>query len=48
MLIEVRGFLPGERPSPVDIGMAGPFLRHFAVDLLPAEILKKDWPQVLN
>ena len=31
-----------------DIGLAGPFFRHFALDPVPAEILKKDSPQVLN
>lgn len=43
-----RRFLLGERPSLADIGLAGPFFRHFALDPVPAEILKKDSPQVLN
>ena len=43
-----RSFLFGERPSLADIGLAGPFFRHFALDPVPAKILKKDSPQVLN
>lgn len=43
-----RGFLLGERPSLADIGLAGPFFRHFALDPIPAEILRQEAPQVFN
>jgi len=39
-------FLLGDQPSLADIGFAGPFLRHFAQDPVPAEIMRQDAPEV--
>lgn len=42
-----RQFLLGARPSLADIGLSGPFFRHFALDPVPAEILRQHAPHVL-
>lgn len=47
-IFEKRSFLFGNRPSIADIGFAGPFFRHFALDPVPLEIIRQDAPNVLN
>jgi len=42
-----RDFLLGDRPSLADIGLSGPFFRHFALDPVPLEILRQTAPAVL-
>jgi glutathione S-transferase len=41
-----RPFLLGERPSLADIGFSGPFFRHFCLDPIPAEIMRREAPAV--
>jgi glutathione S-transferase len=43
-----RSFLLGERPSLADIGFSGPFFRHFALDPIPLEIIRRRAPAVLE
>lgn len=43
-----RPFLLGERPSLADIGLSGPFFRHFALDPVPLEIIRCRAPAVLE
>lgn len=43
-----RKFLLGEDPTLADIGFSGPFFRHFALDPVPLEIIKQQYPHVLN
>jgi len=43
-----RPFILGERPSLADIGLAGPFFRHFALDPVPLEIIRHQAPAVLE
>lgn len=41
-----RPFLLGGSPSLADIGFSGPFFRHFALDPVPAEIIRQEAPSV--
>ncbi len=43
-----RRFLFGDRPSLADVGLSGPFFRHFALDPIPLEIIRQEAPNVLN
>ena len=43
-----RPFLFGNRPSIADIGLSGPFFRHFALDPVPLEIIRQEAPFVLK
>lgn len=43
-----RPFLFGDRPSLADIGLSGPFFRHFALDPVPLEIIRQSAPAVLE
>ena len=43
-----RPFLFGSRPSLADIGLSGPFFRHFALDPVPLERLRQQAPAVLE
>jgi glutathione S-transferase len=43
-----RTFLLGGRPSLADIGLSGPFFRHFALDPVPLEIIRERAPAVLE
>ena len=45
-IFQTRPFLLGENPSLADIGFAGPFFRHFALDPVPAEIMRQRAPAV--
>jgi len=47
-IFEQRDFILGGRPSLADIGLAGPFFRHFAFDPVPLEILRNKAPAVLE
>ncbi len=47
-IFQDRPFLLGDRPTLADIGFAGPFFRHFALDPLPLEILRRHAPSVLE
>jgi glutathione S-transferase len=40
-IFRTRPFLLGDRPSLADIGFSGPFFRHFALDPVPAEIMRQ-------
>ncbi len=46
-ILSKRDFLLGSRPSLADIGLSGPFFRHFALDPVPLEILRQTAPSVL-
>lgn len=41
-----RPFLLGASPSLADVGFSGPFFRHFGLDPVPAEIMRRDAPAV--
>lgn len=41
-----RPYMLGDRPSLADIGFAGPIFRHFALDPVPAEIMRREAPAV--
>ena len=41
-----RPFLLGDRPSLADIGFSGPIFRHFALDPIPAQIMRQTAPAV--
>jgi glutathione S-transferase len=43
-----RTFIFGDHPSLADIGLSGPFLRHFALDPVPLKIIKNEAPAILN
>ena len=47
-IFESRPFILGDRPSLADIGLSGPFFRHFALDPVPLEILRQQAPAVLE
>ena len=41
-----QAFMLGDQPSLVDVGFSGPFLRHFGLDPVPAEIMRQQAPAV--
>tara|TARA_R110002110_G_scaffold413729_1_gene641573 strand:- start:55266 stop:56372 length:1107 start_codon:yes stop_codon:yes gene_type:complete len=43
-----RPFLLGDSPSLADIGFSGPVFRHFALDPVPAEIMREHAPAVFE
>ena len=45
-IFQGRPFLLGNSPSLADIGFSGPFFRHFALDPVPAEIVRQHAPGV--
>ena len=45
-IFQARPFLLGDRPSLADIGLSGPIFRHFALDPVPAEIMRREAPAV--
>lgn len=45
-IFEQRSFIFGERPSLADIGLSGPFFRHFGLDPVPQEIMRQQAPAV--
>ncbi|MEM1153617.1 MAG: glutathione S-transferase family protein [Pseudomonadota bacterium] len=45
-IFAARPFLLGDRPSLADIAFSGPFFRHFALDPVPAEIVRQQAPAV--
>ena len=47
-VFEQRPFILGGRPSLADIGLSGPFFRHFALDPVPLEIIRQQAPAVLE
>lgn len=47
-ILSTRAFLLGDRPSVADIGLSGPFFRHFALDVVPLQIIRHQAPAVLE
>ena len=45
-IFRTRPFLLGDKPSLADIGFSGPFVRHFGLDPVPAEIMRQEAPAV--
>ncbi len=45
-IFSTRPFLLGAKPSLADIGFSGPIFRHFALDPVPAEIMRQQAPAV--
>jgi glutathione S-transferase len=41
-----RPFILGDKPSLADIGLSGPFFRHFGLDPVPQEIMRQQAPAV--
>ncbi|MEM9255357.1 MAG: glutathione S-transferase family protein [Pseudomonadota bacterium] len=46
-ILETRPFLLGDSPSLADVGFSAPFFRHFGLDPVPAEIMRKSAPAVM-
>ncbi len=47
-IFENRPFLFGDRPGLADIGLFGPLFRHFAMDPVPAVIMRETAPAVME
>ena len=47
-MFEARPFILGDRPSLADIGLSGPFFRHFGLDPVPLELMRQMAPAVLE
>ncbi len=47
-MLSQQPFILGARPSLADVGFAGPFFRHFALDPVPLELLRQQAPAVLQ
>ncbi len=47
-ILEDRPFVFGERPTLADIGLFGPMFRHFAMDPVPAVIMRETAPSVME
>jgi len=47
-IFSVRPFLFGDRPTLADVGFAGPFFRHFALDPIPLQRLRHTAPKTLE
>jgi glutathione S-transferase len=47
-IFEQRPFVLGDKPSLADIGLSGPFFRHFGLDPVPLEIMRQQAPAVLE
>jgi glutathione S-transferase len=47
-IFERRPFILGDKPSLADIGLSGPFFRHFGLDPVPLEIMRQRAPAVLE
>ena len=47
-IFRVQPFLSGSRPGLADVGFSGPFFRHFALDPVPAEIMRQRAPAVFE
>lgn len=45
-IVAARPFLLGQQPTIADIGLMGPFWRHFAHDPTPAKLMQDDAPSV--
>ncbi len=45
-ILSKRPFLLGDKPSLADIGFSGPMFRHFALDPVPADIMRQTAPAV--
>ena len=45
-MLESRLFLLGDAPSVADFGLMGPMLRHFGQDPTPAELMRREAPEV--
>lgn len=45
-IFELRPFILGDAPSLADIGFSGPMFRHFGLDPVPAEIMRRRAPAV--
>lgn len=45
-IFEAQPFLLGTQPSLADVAFAGPFVRHFGLDPVPAEIMRQSAPAV--
>ncbi|MEP5766349.1 MAG: glutathione S-transferase family protein [Halieaceae bacterium] len=45
-ILRRRPFLLGDKPSLADIGFSGPMFRHFGLDPIPAEIMRRQAPAV--
>ena len=48
VIFSQRPFLLGDRPSLADVGLSGPFFRHFALDPVPLELIRERAPSVLE
>ena len=47
-IFSARPFLLGDRPSLADVGLSGPFCRHFALDPVPHRMLQQRAPAILD
>ncbi len=47
-IFKSRPFLFGARPCLADIGLMGPYLRHFSMDPVPSKIMREQAPHVME
>ena len=47
-IFKTRPFLFGARPCLADIGLMGPYLRHFSMDPVPSKIMRETAPHVME
>lgn len=47
-IFKKRPFLFGDRPCLADIGLMGPYLRHFSMDPIPSKIMRETAPHVME
>ena len=47
-IFKSRRFLFGDRPCLADIGLMGPYLRHFSMDPVPSKIMRETAPHVME
>ncbi len=48
LIFKNRNFIFGDSPTLADIGLSGPFFRHFTLDPVPLKIIKDKYPSLLK
>ena len=48
LIFKNRNFIFGDTPTLADIGLSGPFFRHFALDPVPLKIIRENYPYVMK
>ena len=48
LIFKNRNFIFGDTPTLADIGLSGPFFRHFALDPVPLKIIRENYPYIMK